>query len=240
MIYHNLKHGYSKSIILIPTLNERENLKDLIPGVFSLMPDISVLVVDDNSSDGTQELAGSMRANFKNLFLLDRKSRFGYGRSSIDGFKWILGRPYDYIITMDADFSHDFNEIPALVEKLKNFDVAVGSRYVKKGGIRNWSFLRRVLSRFANLYVKIILRIPVTDVTTGFNAYRADSLKKINLDEIDSNGYAFLVELKFQLFKAGCRFIEHPILFSERREGQSKMSGKIIWESIKLPWKLII
>ncbi|MEK7121891.1 MAG: polyprenol monophosphomannose synthase [Patescibacteria group bacterium] len=229
---------YSKSIILIPTLNERENLKDLIPSIFRLMTDISILIVDDNSPDGTQELVGLMKADLKKLFLLERKSDFGYGRSSTAGFKWILERPYDHLVTMDADFSHDYNEIPALLEKLKSFDVAVGSRYIKGGGVKNWNFFRRVLSRFANLYVKIILKLPVIDATTGFNAYRADSLKKINLDEIDSNGYAFLVELKYRLFRAGCNFIEHPILFSERREGQSKMSSKIIWESIWLPWKL--
>jgi len=229
---------YSRSIILIPTLNEEENLKDLIPGIFDLMPDISVLIVDDNSSDGTQELVESLAMNFHNLFLLRRKANFGYGRSSIDGFRWILEKPYDHLVTMDADFSHDYNEAPALLENLKNFDVAVGSRYVKGGGVKNWNFFRRILSRFANLYVKVILNLPIVDVTTGFNAYRVDSLRKINLEEISSDGYAFLVELKYRLFKAGAKFFEHPILFSERREGQSKMSGKIIWESIKLPWRL--
>ncbi len=231
-------NDYSKSIILIPTLNERENLKDLIPGIFGLMPDVSILVVDDNSSDGTQGLIESMKADFKTLFLLERKSDFGYGRSSIDGFKWVLDKEYGAVVTMDADFSHDFNAVPALIEKLKNADASAGSRYIKGGGVKNWNFFRRILSRFANLYVKVILNLPILDVTTGFNAYRTDSLKKINLDKINSNGYAFLVELKFRLFKAGCKFVEYPILFSERREGESKMSSKIIWESIKLPWAL--
>lgn len=229
---------YSRSIILIPTLNEAENLRDLIPEIFSLMPDISVLVVDDNSSDGTRGLVKSVAVNFKNLSLLERNSNFGYGRSSIDGFRWILEKEYNQIVTMDADFSHDFNEIPALLGKLNNFDIVVGSRYVAGGGVKNWNFFRRVLSRFANLYVKTILNLPIVDATTGFNAYRVGSLRKLNLEEISSDGYAFLVELKYRLFKAGCRFVEHPILFSERREGQSKMSSKIIWESIWLPWKL--
>lgn len=229
---------YSRSIILIPTLNERDNLKDLIPGILGLMPNISVLVVDDNSSDGSSDLIKSLKVNFKNLFLLERKDDFGYGRSSTDGFKWVSERLYDYVVTMDADFSHDYGEVPALLEKLKNFDVAVGSRYVKGGGIKNWNFFRRILSKFANFYVKIILGLPVMDATTGFDAYRINSLKKINLDKINSNGYAFLVELKYQLFGAGSNFVEHPILFSERREGQSKMSSKIIWESFKLPWRL--
>lgn len=233
-------NDYSQSIILIPTLNEKENLEDLIPSIFNLMPDISILIVDDNSSDGTQELVESMSVNFKTLFLLERIDNFGYGPSNIDGFKWILVKSYNHIATMDADFSHDFNAMPALLDKLKNFDVAVGSRYIKGGGVKNWNFFRKVLSRLANLYVKIILGLPVMDATSGFNAYRVDSLRKINLDKINSNGYAFLVELKYRFFMAGCRFMEHPIIFSERREGQSKMSGKIIWESIKLPWKLII
>lgn len=234
-------NDYSRSIILIPTLNERENLKDLIPGIFGLMPNISVLVVDDNSSDGIEELINNFKHKFINLIFISRKNGFGYGRACIEGFKWILdNKNFDFIVTMDADFSHDYNEVPALLEKLKSFDVAIGSRYVKNGGIKNWNFFRRILSRFANLYVKIILSLPVLDTTTGFNAYRADSLKKINLYNVNSSGYAFLVELKYRLFKAGTMFIEHPIIFSERREGQSKMSGKIIWESIKLPWKLII
>lgn len=231
--------SYSQSIILIPTLNERENLKNLIPGIFGLMPDISVLVVDDNSSDGTQVLVESLREEFKNLFLLERKTNFGYGRSNIDGFRWVFKKQYNNLVTIDADFSHDFNAIPVLLEKLKSFDLVVGSRYIKGGGVKNWNFFRRILSRFANFYVKTILSLPIIDVTTGFNAYRVDSLKKINLDRIDSNGYAFLVELKYRLFRAGSRFIEHPILFSERREGQSKMSPKIVWESVKLPWKLL-
>lgn len=231
-------NDYSKSIILIPTLNEKENLMNLILGIFGLMPDVSVLIVDDNSSDGTRELISSLKVNFKTLFFIDRKNNFGYGRSNIEGFKWILERSYDYLVTMDADFSHDFNEIPALLEKLKNSDVVVGSRYIKGGGVKNWNFFRRILSRFANWYVKVILNLSIADVTTGFNSYRADSLKKINLDKINSNGYAFLVELKYQLLKASCKFVEYPILFSERREGQSKMSTKIIGESIRLPWRI--
>jgi len=230
---------YSQSIILIPTLNERENLKDLIPQIFGLMPDISVLVVDDNSSDGTQELVGELDDSFKNLFLLERKINHGYGLSSADGFKWVFERGYEYVVTMDADFSHDYNDVPSMLEALGNFDVVAGSRYVKYGGVKNWNFFRKVLSRFANFYVKIILDLPIVDATSGFNVYRVDSLRKINLDIINSNGYAFLVELKYRLFRVGCRFVEHPILFSERREGQSKMSGKIVWESVKLPWKLL-
>lgn len=228
----------NKSVILIPTLNEKENLEKLIPAIFGLMPDVSVLVVDDNSSDGTQELIEGLKNKYGNLFILKRTEKFGYGRSSIDGFKWVFGRNYNFLVTMDADFSHDFNMVPNLLEKLSEYNIVIGSRYIDGGGVTNWGFSRRVLSKFANLYVKIILRLPITDATTGFNAYKADCLKRINLDEINSDGYSFLVELKYRLFRAGCNIVEYPILFSERREGQSKMSSKIIWEAVKLPWKL--
>ncbi len=228
----------SKSIILIPTLNEKENLENLLPAIFGLMPDISVLVVDDNSNDGTQELIEELKQNYDTLFAFKRMENFGYGRSSIEGFKWALGKHYEFLVTMDADFSHDFNTIPLLIDDLKNSDIVIGSRYVEGGGVKNWNFFRRILSKFANFYVKTILNLPITDTTTGFNAYRTTVLKKINLDEISSEGYSFLVELKYRLYQAGCIFTEHPILFSERREGQSKMSSKIIWEAIKLPWKL--
>jgi len=224
----------------MPTLNEKENLDKLIPAIFDLMPDVSVLVVDDNSSDGTQELVEGLKQRYGNLFILTRTSNYGYGRSSIDGFKWALERDYDFLVTMDADFSHDFNVVPALLKNLGNYDISVGSRYVENGGVKNWGLSRQILSKFANFYVKTILDLPIMDATTGFNAYRADVLRKINLDKINSDGYAFLVELKYRLVKAGCRAVEYPILFSERREGESKMSSKIIWEAIWLPWKLKI
>ena len=171
----------NRSIILIPTLHEKENLEKLIQVIFDLMPNISVLIVDDNSSDGTQELVGSMKVNFKNLFLLERKGDFGYGRSSIDGFRWVFERMFDNLVTMDADFSHDFNDIPYLLDKLKDSDVVVGSRYVVGGGVKNWNLFRRMLSKFANLYVKIILGLSVADATSGFNSYRIDALKKIKI-----------------------------------------------------------
>ena|SRR3989344_6505407 len=226
------------TIILIPTLNEKENLEKLIPEIFNLMPDISVLIVDDNSNDGTRELLETWKQIYGNLFILKRTDNFGYGRSSIDGFRWAFAQNYEFIVTMDADFSHDFNVIPGLIKKLENFDVSAGSRYVRGGGVKNWNCFRRVLSRFANFYVKMILDLPVEDATTGFNAYRADCIRRIDLEKIKSDGYAFLVELKYRLAKAGCKITECPILFSERREGKSKMSTKIIWESIWLPWKL--
>lgn len=223
-------------IVIIPTLNEKKNLEGLIPAIFGLMPNIFVLVVDDNSQDGTAKFINSLN-NLK-LYFLQRKSNFGYGKACIDGLKFALEKGLRYIVTMDADFSHDFRSIPGMIALLTDNDVVIGSRYVLGGQVENWKWHRRILSKFANFYVRSILNLHVKDVTTGFNAYKTDFLSKVNLDTIRSDGYAFLVELKYRLFKAGANITEYPITFYERREGQSKMSSKIIWESVKLPWRL--
>lgn len=227
-----------ESIILIPALNERRNLEKLIPEIFGFMPKVSVLIIDDNSSDGTDQLLTLSKKKFSNLFVLSRINDFGYGKACLDGFRWALGKPYKYIITMDADFSHDYRAIPDLLEKLKDNDVVIGSRYVKGGEIQNWRVHRRILSKIANFYVRTILGLRVMDLTTGFNGYRREALSRIDLNDIQSDGYAFLVELKYKLFKGNVKIIEHPIVFSERREGKSKMSGKVILESVKMPWRL--
>ncbi len=228
-----------ESIILIPTLNERNNLEQLIPAIFDLMPEISVLIVDDNSRDGTGELVKNLQNIYKNLFFLCRTENFSYGKACIDGFRWSLDKSFRYIVTMDADFSHDYRVIPEMLKQLDKYDVVIGSRYVVGGRIENWRFHRRILSKIANFYVRAILGLRIRDLTTGFNAYRKDVLLRVNLNEIKSDGYAFLVELKYKLSIQGASLLEYPIAFYERREGQSKMSGKIIWESIRLPWKLL-
>ena len=227
------------SIILIPTFNEKENLVKLIPAILGLMPDVFILIIDDNSPDGTADLVSKMKSNFPNLDVCKRNSDKGFGRSYLDGFRRILNDDrYEYVGMMDADLSHDPAVVPAMFEKLADCDVVVGSRYIKGGGISNWNFKRRVLSRFANFYARNILCIPVMDLTTGFMCFKKDALNNIDLDSIQSDGYAFLIELKYKLHKAGYKIIEHPIIFSERREGQSKMTSKIIWEAIWLPWRL--
>jgi len=227
---------YSQTVILIPTLNEKANLEKLIPSIFGFMPGISVLIVDDNSQDGTSELLSSL--SYANLFSIRREADFGYGKACIDGFRWALQRGYQFVVTMDADFSHDYKTIPELLKKLDNHDAVMGSRYIKGGKVENWHWYRRILSKFANMYVRSILGLKIKDITTGFNAYKKEALLKLNFNNIRSDGYAFLVEIKYRLAKAGARITEYPITFYERREGQSKMSTKIIWESIKLPWKL--
>ncbi len=230
---------YSKSIILIPTLNEKENLKDLIPGIFGLMPDISVLIVDDSSSDGTEELINSFKQKFHNLIFISRKNSFGYGRACVEGFEWILANGnFDFIVTMDADFSHDHKTIPLILDMLGSRDVVLGSRYIKGGQISNWSLSRKILSRFANYYVRFLLGLNFYDVTTGFVGYRKKAVRKLVEHKPQSEGYAFLVESKYLLSRAGFLISECPIIFSERHEGKSKMSYEVIWESIWLPLKL--
>ncbi len=228
-----------KTVIIIPTYNEKENIIPLVSEIFRISPDYSVLIVDDNSPDGTSQVVKESKNNFPHLFLLQRSNDKGFGRSYLDGFrKTISGGQYETIMMMDADFSHNPEEIPEMAKKLSDHDVVVGSRYTKGGRIENWKWRRRLLSKFANFYVRAILGIPIRDVTTGFMYFRKDILKSVDPDSIKSEGYAFLVEFKYKIFKAGYKIIEHPIVFNERREGQSKMSFKNIWEAIFLPWKL--
>lgn len=228
-----------KAVIIVPTYNETENIELLIEKIFSLIPQISILVVDDNSSDGTDNLVKESQNKFSQLALLQRFTDKGFGKSYIDGFKKVIGDAECRIIIMiDADFSHDPKEIPQMIAKLTEYDVIIGSRYIDGGKIENWSWRRRLLSRFANFYVKTILGVPISDMTTGFMCFNKLILKNIDLDSIKSEGYAFLVELKYKMFNADFKFLEHPITFTERREGQSKMSFKNIWEAIWLPWRL--
>jgi dolichol-phosphate mannosyltransferase len=208
--------------------------------IFDLIPDISILIIDDSSRDGTPKLVKSFQKKYPNLSLIIRGSNFGYGRACLEGFRWVMDHDFETIISMDADFSHDYREIPNLLNNLSASDVVIGSRYIRGGKIKNWKFHRKILSRIANLYVRAILKMKIQDITTGFNAYRVEILKKIDLSKISSDGYAFLVELKYRLSKNGANIKEFPITFHERREGQSKMSSKVIWESLFLPWKLLI
>ncbi len=228
-----------ETIILIPTYNEKENIASLAEQIFGLYPQTSVLVLDDNSPDGTAGEVEKIKPKFINLDVHRRDGPRGFGRSYLDGFAKVLNDDrYDFIIMMDADFSHNPKEIQSMMAKLADYEVVNGSRYIPGGGIKNWPWFRLFLSRFANFYVRTILRVPVKDMTTGFVCLHKELLKKVDLNSIHSDGYAFLVELKYRLLKAGARFYEHPIIYTERREGGSKMSSKVIWESIWLPWKL--
>ncbi len=229
-----------KNVIILPTYNERENIGLLIERIFSLVPEIHILVVDDNSPDGTAELVKDLKNKYLNLFVLERPVKNGLGKAYIEAFKKLLSNlDVENIIIMDADFSHSPEYLPQMLEEIKNYDLVIGSRYIKDGGISNWELWRRLLSWGGNFYVRMLLGGRIRDWSSGFNCIRASTLKKIDLDKIEFSGYAFLSELKYRLFKSGAGIKEIPIIFEERRGGKSKMSGNIIREGILAPWKLL-
>ncbi len=227
------------TIIVIPTLNEADNIGLLIKDILSLSQDYQVLIVDDNSSDDTQQVAMSLGTR---VHLLARTSNYGYGPSVMAGLEWALTHNFEKAVSMDADFSHDPKVLNKIVSVLKgkHADFVIGSRYCAGGGIANWKLHRRLLSKYANLYVKLVLRAPISDMTSGFVGYSRQALMVITGAHINSSGYAFCVETKYVLHKLGLNSTEIPITFTDRREGKSKMSGKKIFESILLPWKLLL
>lgn len=225
------------TVVVVPTFNERDGIAKLIETIFGLYPEIHILVVDDHSPDGTADTVRELQLRYSNLMLLERMENHGFGPSYRDGFRRVLAEPWcRAVVTMDADFSHDPLEIRAMLDRLAECDLVVGSRYVSGGGIGNWSLHRRWLSRGANLYVRALLSLPIRDTTSGFLCMRRESLENLPLNHIESNGYAFLVEMKYLLNRAGNRIVEHPIHFDERREGESKMSAGKVWESVFHPW----
>jgi dolichol-phosphate mannosyltransferase len=231
--------GPQNAVVVIPTFNERGNIAKLVGTLLGAYPEIRVLVVDDHSPDGTAEVVRGLQFRYHNLMLLERMRNPGFGPSLRDAFRKVLAEPWcQVIVTMDADFSHDPSEVRHLLEKLVDHDVVVGSRYTSGGGIGHWSLKRRLLSRGANLYIRTILRLGSYDMTSGFLCMRREALKRVPIEQSRSNGYAFLVELKYLLAHDGNRMAEHPILFNERSEGKSKMSANKIWESIWLPWRI--
>lgn len=221
------------TLIIIPTLNERDNVARLVPEIFSRCPGVAVLIVDDASRDGTAD-----EARRRGAHVIERVANPGYGASVLDGFRWAGEHGYHRVITMDADFSHDPARLPAVIFMLEKADAVIGSRYTAGGGIANWDWHRRLLSKFSNWYVRAILRLPIADSTTGFVGYRRDAIMYLAEHVPHSEGYAFLVECKYRLARAGFRMREIPITYTERREGKSKMSWSNIWEAIWMPWRL--
>ncbi len=225
--------------VVIPTFNERENISRLVEILAGLYPDIHILVVDDRSPDGTAAVVRQLQPLYPNLMLLERTRNPSFAESYRDAFRKLLGEPWcQAILTMDADFSHDPVEVGRMVQKLAEQDVVVGSRYTHGGGIGQWAWHRRFLSWGANVYVRMILGLPVRDITSGFQCMRRQAVEKYLVNRCVTNGYAFQVELKFLLARAGRRMTEHPIIFDDRREGKSKMSANKIWESVLLPWRI--
>jgi dolichol-phosphate mannosyltransferase len=228
-----------RPLILIPTYNERDNLPPLVNALMAI-DGLQVLVVDDNSPDGTANQADAIAAgSHGRVAVMRRSGRRGLGRSYIEGMAAALRTDATHICQMDADFSHDPAALPHLLAAAADADLVIGSRYVPGGELRNWPARRLVLSRFANWYVRAITRLPVHDCTSGFRCWTRALLVRLPLDRIVSDGYAFQVEMAWEAHTAGGRIVEVPITFVERREGQSKMSGRVIAESVVLPWRLV-
>ena len=227
-----------KTLIIIPTYNELENLPKLLPAVLSKDNSINVLIVDDNSPDGTAAFVENEMKNNDRIHLLKRSSKQGLGTAYIAGFKYALQNGFNLIFEMDADFSHDPNEIPKFLEEIKNSDLVLGSRYITGVNVINWPMRRLLLSWFANFYTRIITGMSVHDATGGYKCFRKEVLQAINLDKVTSNGYAFQIEMTFKAWKKGFRIKEIPIIFVDRVKGKSKMSKKIVREAVTMVWKL--
>ena len=222
-----------KKLVIIPTYNEKENIRDIISAIFSLEQDFHILVVDDSSPDGTAEIVKAMQSEFPHhLHLSIRKVKDGLGKAYIHGFWWALQNNYDYIFEMDADFSHNPNDLPKLLKACQKADMVIGSRYCKGVNVVNWPMSRVLLSYFASKYVRFILGIPVHDTTAGFICFSRKALNNIGLDKIRLKGYGFQVEMKYRAFKKGLKLVEIPIIFTDRTLGESKMNGGIITEAV--------
>ena len=225
----------SRGIVVIPTYNEIDNIEVILKKVFDLQLELDILIVDDNSPDKTyakvQELIDSREYGEK-LHLIIRQKKEGLGKAYIEGFKWCLDRKYAFIIEMDADLSHDPKYLPAFIENIKEYDLVIGSRYVKGGGVVNWSLLRKFISFGGSTYARTILGISIKDVTGGFKCFRREVLEAIDLDNIMSAGYAFQIEMNYRTILKGFRVKEVPIIFEDRVAGKSKMSKKIFIEAL--------
>ena len=228
-------------IILLPTYNEKENIALMIPALSALLPEAKILVIDDNSPDGTGRIVKELIPRYPRVSLLHREKKQGLGKAYLAGFKHVLQNHPEAkkIIMMDADFSHDPKFLPAMIREGEKSEVVIGSRYISGGGVEGWEQWRRYLSGFGNIYCRLICRLPIHDFTAGFYIIDAGWLKKIDLDKISSSGYAFQVELKFQLYRAGASFKEFPIIFKNRINGESKITNHIIREGLIAPWKII-
>lgn len=210
----------------------------LISMLLACDPHLNVLVVDDASPDGTGQIAEAISRRSRRVMVKHRPAKLGLGTAYREGFAFALEKAFDPVAEMDADFSHHPSYIPLMLRSSRDFDVVIGSRYVAGGGITNWSYIRRWVSRMGNWFARTVADLPLQDITAGFVVYRAEALKRLDLGSIGSDGYAFQIEMKYHLWMKGCSFIEIPILFSDREEGSSKMSGAIVREAFWTVWKL--
>lgn len=228
----------NRILVITPTYNEKHNLRIFVTKVRTFLPAADVLVVDDNSPDETGKIADDLSREYSWVQVMHRPAKLGLGTAYIEGFKWAFGQNYDYIFTMDADLSHDPKYLPDFIEQIKEYDIVIGSRYIPGGGIIGWPWNRLVLSYWGNLYASLVTGISVKDCTSGFMCFRRNVLENINLDRIHSEGYGFLIELKYSVIKKGYGIKELPIVFCDRIAGKSKISQNIILEAIILVWEL--
>lgn len=229
-----------KTLIIIPTYNEIENISKIIPAVMGVIPsDSGILVVDDGSPDGTAKVVKELINQYTSrLNILERTQKSGLADAYITGFKWGMEHGFDVLCEMDADFSHKPEYLPVMLEQIKTYDFVIGSRNIKGGAVEGWSALRNFISKGGSLYSRIVLGCSIKDLTGGFNMWRKETLEKIGLDTIISKGYSFQIEMKYKAYKAGCSVKEIPIVFPDRVAGESKMSGGIFIEALKAVWRI--
>ncbi len=229
-----------KPLIIIPTYNELENIQLLIPELMALDPAIRVLVVDDNSPDGTGKLVDNMASENDRISVLHRPAKLGLGSAYVAGFKYAVQQDVDCVFEMDADFSHDPAMIPEFIEQIKSCDVVIGSRYISGINVVNWPMSRLLLSYFANIYTRLVTGMTIRDATSGYKCFRREVLENIELDDVRSDGYAFQIEMNFRCWRKGYRLQEIPIIFVDRRSGTSKLSQGVINEAVWIVWWLRI
>ena len=229
-----------KTLIISPTYNERKNIKQLVDLVIGENPELHLLIVDDNSQDGTGDKIKKLQTKYKNLYLETRPKKSGLGTAYIFGFKWALEKKYENIIQMDADLSHNPKDLPRMIDKLQKYDLIIGSRYINGISVVNWPLRRLMLSYGANAYSRFITGMPIMDGTGGFKAWKSNVLSSINLDSVKSQGYSFQIEMNFRAWVKKFNIKEIPIIFSDRTIGQSKMSKTIVYEAIFMVWRLRI
>jgi dolichol-phosphate mannosyltransferase len=227
-----------KTVIVIPTYNEKDNIQRIIPAIRKCFKQAHILVVDDNSPDGTGSAVKALAKKDAAIKLIERDGKYGLGTAYVEGFKWSLKNGYDYIFEMDADFSHDPKYLPDFMEGIKGADLVVGSRYVNGVSVINWPLRRLMLSKFANFYARTITGLPLTDCTSGFKCYSRKVLEAVGLDKVHSDGYAFQIEMHYKAWKKGFKIGEIPIIFVDRINGTSKMSNHVIAEAAWIVWKL--
>lgn len=227
-----------KTLVIIPTYNESENIERIVPEILDKDQSIDVLIVDDSSPDGTGELADKMAEKNSKIFVIHREKKSGLGTAYKAGFRYAIENGYDYIFEMDADFSHDPKCIPSFLEAIKEADLVLGSRYISGVNVINWPMSRLLLSYYANVYTRWVTGLPVKDATGGFKCFRRKVLESVDLDKVKSEGYSFQIEVSLRAWKKGFKIKEIPIVFEDRREGRSKMSKKIVREAVWMVWKL--